>query len=1312
MKECRKIISRLLVVCMIFSMLPQSVWATEMTESDDAVIPIEETVETESVCSGAADCVADTHVDNCIKKLALEKTAADKEAADTVSALISELAMLKDIREKPLTEQQEDYNQVQAAYGAYEQLTEDQKALLSPAKDVFGPYFDYFNSQIVGAAEVNGTCGDYLSWEYDDSTGRLTISGTGKMYDYAYGCAPWYSNSENITSIIITDGVTSIGDFAFLYCGNLKNISIPKSVTSIGDSAFERCFNLTDITIPEGVTHIGDAAFYVCSSLTTITIPEGVTKIGNSAFSSCGSLTAITMHHNIKSIGAYAFYFCSNLTAITMPESVITIGECAFAGCSNLSAITIPDGVTEIAERIFDSCSSLTSITIPGGVTSIGGRAFYSCSSLREIIFEGNPPSTSDNCFTNVTATALYPADNAAWTESAMQGYGGIITWAPVCQHESTKLINVREATCIVGGYTGDTVCTNCGDVLKTGIEIPFSAHSFNDGFCENCGKKVGSCGENLTWNFDEATGILTISGEGKMEDYSYDCPTPWNDIRFQITSVVIESDVTSIDDYAFNSCTGLTKVTFRGDAPAIGTDAFLNITATANYPVDNDTWTEKVMLQYGGTLTWKSYADVIASGKWGENISWVLDWNGTLTFSGSGDMKNAPGISWYDYEDSVRSVVIGYGITSIGFAVFDGHNSLREVAISDSVTKLGTCAFQNCPLLKSVILSNNITTISANVFYNCRSLGSISIPDNVTAIEDNAFYNCASLTEIKLPDSVTNIENSAFSTCSNLVNLDIPAGIEYISNYAFNSCTGIKNIVFLGNAPAFSEMAFSGLSCTIYFPANNDSWSENVCQQYGGEITWVAYEGEYPLIDNEGDANTLSGICGENLTWVLDSDGTLTISGSGSMADYNWAPESQSPWYDSIKVINLVIEDGVTTISKYAFSGCINLRSVEFPDTLLDIGPDAFRYCMTLQSVEIPDGVKTIGSTAFSECSSIQKIILPDYMTSIGYGAFSECKNLVSITISEGITELDETFLGCSALTSVKLPSTLLSMTSTFRGCKSLTSVEIPEGVVLIGEYTFCECSSLVDISIPDSVQVLGSLTGGPFVDCSNLERVTIPYGVQTINTNMFTRCTKLHTVTIPVSVELIDVSAFSGCTALADIYYTGSEAQWNEIVIEKNNEVLGNAAIHFLESEQKENVIIKNKVYSTEGEHPDWSDRVILPPNGQKLYDWLEESTDGDGEEDVLIAAAATDGYPIVYHYKINILMEGKNRGELIVNLAREKDAAIKAAIVAYEIFRHDHPEVPLLRTDAFAWTHETVIQSDNLGEIHIGLDIYLQL
>ena len=165
-------------------------------------------------------------------------------------------------------------------------------------------------------AEKSGTCGDNLQWKLTDE-GVLTITGTGKMKDWDYfNDSPWHEN-ESVKQVIIGDGVTTIGDWAFSYCRALTSITIPNSVTTIGDNAFESCSSLTSITIPNSVTTIGDYAFSYCRALTSVIISNSVTTIGERTFANCYSLTSVTIPSSVTRIEDGAFSDCGNVKQIT-----------------------------------------------------------------------------------------------------------------------------------------------------------------------------------------------------------------------------------------------------------------------------------------------------------------------------------------------------------------------------------------------------------------------------------------------------------------------------------------------------------------------------------------------------------------------------------------------------------------------------------------------------------------------------------------------------------------------------------------------------------------------------------------------------------------------------------------------------------------------------------------------------------------------------------------------------------------------------------------------------------------------------------
>ena len=296
---------------------------------------------------------------------------------------------------------------------------------------------------IVNISMVNAA----ISWSVTDEV--LTITGTGDMPDYtyvtpeygnSYSTAPWYDRYSNkIQSVVIKDGVTSIGKNAFRSCSklvsvtipnsvtsirteafrdcsSLKSVTIPNSVTSIGNGAFRSCSSLASITIPNSVTSTGTYTFRDCSSLTSVTIPNSVTSIGTYTFYGCSSLNSVTIPNSVTSIGTYAFYHCSSLTSITIPNSVTSIGEWAFYWCSKLKSVTISNRVTSIEQSVFRDCSSLTSVTIPNSVTSIGNSAFRDCTSLTSVTIGNSVKSIGNYAFasypskvTRITCNSLIP---------------------------------------------------------------------------------------------------------------------------------------------------------------------------------------------------------------------------------------------------------------------------------------------------------------------------------------------------------------------------------------------------------------------------------------------------------------------------------------------------------------------------------------------------------------------------------------------------------------------------------------------------------------------------------------------------------------------------------------------------------------------------------------------------------------------------------------------------------------------------------------------------------------------------------------
>lgn len=268
------------------------------------------------------------------------------------------------------------------------------------------------NLHCMGAVVVaSGTCGDALTWKLD-SKGTLTISGTGAMTDYTKsGVAPWNKDYEEIRFVVIENGVTTIGEYAFENCTLLESVAISDSVEKIGKYAFSGCSALKRISLPDSIAQIGNCAFRA-SGLEAVKIPEGVTLLGEGMFARCpnlqtvelpstlqtirenafigSGLNKIVLPENLKYIGHECFYECTNLEEIKIPDSVTTLDYSVFEGCSNLKKVTLSKGLKRISQTMFAMCHNLTEITIPDNITYIGEGAFFQCKKLKDVYYTGS----------------------------------------------------------------------------------------------------------------------------------------------------------------------------------------------------------------------------------------------------------------------------------------------------------------------------------------------------------------------------------------------------------------------------------------------------------------------------------------------------------------------------------------------------------------------------------------------------------------------------------------------------------------------------------------------------------------------------------------------------------------------------------------------------------------------------------------------------------------------------------------------------------------------------------------------------------
>ena len=307
--------------------------------------------------------------------------------------------------------------------------------------------------------------------------------------------------------------------------------------------------------------------------------------------------------------------------------------------------------------------------------------------------------------------------------------------------------------------------------------------------------------------------------------------------------------------------------------------------------------------------------------------------------------------------------------------------------------------------------------------------------------------------------------------------------------------------------ATSYRVLIYSAYDGSLYLDSGNINSLSLTADFLSGETYYVyiyAFDGSGVMLDSAGFASFTAGVesanvCGDDLTWSV-ANGVLTISGTGDM--YNYSCDYVAPWYyEKDSITSIVVEDGITSIGKFAFMMLENVTSVSLPDTLTSINSHAFNGCSGLTSIEIPSGITTITTYSFAECTGLETVILSENVTSLEHGAFYDCTSLVSIDLSN---------------------------------------------ITTLGGYEFYNCTSLTEANLIS-------------LEDSELE-------------GTFMYCTALESVTIPTTVTEIDEYAFGYCTGITDVYYTGSEEEWNAITIKTQGKhwdtswhVLGSATIHY---------------------------------------------------------------------------------------------------------------------------------------------------
>ncbi len=963
-------------------------------------------------------------------------------------------------------------------------------------------------------AAVNGSCGDSATWSVSGTT--LTVSGSGDMIDFASNSAAmgsewWAEYSSTITKIVISENITSIGDYAFYYFENLTEISLPSTLTEIGAHAFDSCSSL--VTVNNKATKlekIGDSAFSSCSKFEGIEIPETVTYIGASAFNGVKGITEVTIPAAVgSSFGANAFYGCTSLQVVTIEDGVTAIPEGAFGGCEKLEELTLPDSVAMIGGHAFNGCAALSNIngdtslfTVPATVIYIGEAAFAGCKSIKSLIIEGNV----------ILGTSAF-ASCEGLTAINIKGdtpKGGEATETIIWPAAFSGCSTLKAAT-LDANVTAIGINAFMDTPLET-ITLPSTLVSIDFGAFCNTRLTAITIPDSVTSIGGFNTAIFT---DFEYEDKTYGTFAGCDLLEtVTIKNSAARTGTVTIDQWAFQHCTSLKNLDISGTG-VIGLESFEGCTAL-----------EKVTLP----------KELFASTK-----SNVKDTN---------DFKS----QFLDCT-ALSDVIIEEGAGALGQQMFDGCTSLKSIVVPSSVTA-NTKAFYNqpsitsaeiyCPIigqsmfegaaaLAKVTLGGDaedkgaVETIDKKAFMSCSSIVNITIPETVSAMNDQAFDSCTALKSIVVPDAVTTLAVKLFNGCTSLAAVKYGPELTKIGNYAFCDCTALKGVTYDASAEIKNDGVYidGKLVNGVTMPSTVTSIGTDAFNSCGGL-------GFVEISENVTSIGARAFAFCTGLTEMSVPDGVTTISAS--------------VFQDCSKLEKVVLAGDVTTIGSKAFMNCVKLDDFVFPDTVTKIDTEAFSGCAVLNSA-IPMGVKTINGKAFLGCSALD-VALPTAVTSMGTYVFQDCISLgktAKIILPAGITKVsDGTFMGCKSLPVVVIHDSIKTIGSyAFSGCTAagFNKLSIPSSVTSVGANAFDGCTSLATVSF--AVSGCTKLNSSAFANCTALTDISLPTtGLEEIGANAFENCEKLTTITIPSTVETVGAAAFKDCTTLNKVTLTTNAA------------------------------------------------------------------------------------------------------------------------------------------------------------------------
>ncbi len=825
--------------------------------------------------------------------------------------------------------------------------------------------FDEY-SYFIGAQRV-------ISHTFDETTGSGTVVYDGKVTELADSAL---STSRNMSAVVIPEGITTIGSYAFLNCSKITTLRLPHTLSHVKTSAFFNCsylskgkFIIDDLAWWCGIVFDNSNANPVYfakhiysdenTEITEAVIPEGVTAIGDYAFNKCEGITAVSLPSSLTTIGENAFAY-TGLVSVDFPESLTEIKKQAFNRCSDLKSVTIPEGVVSIGYYAFSHCG-ITSLTLPSTIRSMD-HSFYSCSDLAQLtLSEGITSLGYSFSYIDALTSVHIPS-----TVILKGDFTNCPNLASVTIAEGATVVNGFNECDKLASIVIPSTVTKINGLLRCpslrSITIPKAVNDIN-GF-KNCTALEKVVIEDL-----EAWCRISFSSTNDYNPQYYAKHLFLGDN--EIINLVIPETITKLRAFVFNNLTSITTVRIPGSVTNISGDAFRDCSGVEHVFCSADpmslTWNGKGFKPDKATLFHVTDVELWKTKFPDANVTFVGDMT-TITYTASQRVAQ--------------------------FDVYSNFTGASAVSTHeyDSETEQGV-----------VVYAGRVTALSENALYGCNSLASIALPEGIRALGSGALGNCGSLATVILPSTIETIAAGAFTNSNNIADI-----------YCF---ANPADVAWYGNN---STSQFKPDKCTVFHVNDVTAWQQTFPDAnvtFAGGMTAFTYTATEKITAFEA----LKKFAGATdiVSHVFSSDtGEGTVIYKGEVTALN------SNCFSRSKLVSIVIPPSVTRLEISAFDQCTELISVSLPESINYIDSYVFYRCYKLSSISIPKAVSILHSFTFADCQSLQSVTIHDGVNRIFGSCFSGCTALKSVVLGRYINKQlsDNVFSGCTALEEIRL--------------------------------------------------------------------------------------------------------------------------------------------------------------------------------------------------------------------------------------------------------------------------------------------------